>query len=562
MTSRSTRRQFLTTTSLALAGTTLRGRQLRAQQLPHHIGMSSRHGGLNAAAMLPESLGPAYLRTLAVSAADAAKRAGASYADVRVAERHRLHLDLYTGDIQALVDLDSTVTYGVRVIVDGTWAFVHGSTPSIDAITTSARDAVATARGYAKVTRRRVELVPMPIATGEWETPIQEDPFAVPLQDHAALMGAYDQAALRVRHGELTTPIALTWIKDTRVFASSDGSLTTQRLHRSEFDVRARGNCFMGSVLLRVPQPSSGPGGFETVTNPALQDEMKRAAEEVVRLASLPSRAMDVGRYPVVFDGATLGMVLGRTLGAALELDRVLGYEADASGTSFLSPPQAFLGTEIVSPLLTVIGNHPSPTAPVVKWDDEGVEPHVFPIITRGRLLDYPNSRQTASALQAWYAQRGQALRSHGCMVAPEANDPLLVRTPHVAVVPSANTASIDELCKGITRGVLVLDMRYCSTDQQLSSGSLDTSDSGYNHGVMLEIEKGKVVRRIGGNSLEFRTSSLWKSQLVALGDAYTVCERSFAVDKGMPWRTTLQSAAAPAGLFKDVNIISTQRSL
>jgi TldD protein len=546
-----TRRGFLATTSLLVTGAALGTRKLGAQ--------SSRR--LSASKLLPDPTAPAELRALATRALDAARQAGASYADVRVADRAQLELNAYAGGLDVVADLHSTVTYGIRVIVDGTWAFVHGSTPSVDAIATSAREAVTVAKGYARLTKRRVELAPAPVALGEWTTPIHEDPFSVPLHDHAAVIGAYGQAAQRVRHGSLDGSMVFDWLKETRVFASSEGSLTTQLLYRSNPGVRVMGESVMGRLVLPVALPSVCSGGFERVADPACQDEVKRATEDVVRFAFLPGRALDVGRYPIVFDGATCGMVLGRTLGAAVELDRVLGYEADASGTSFLSPPQDLLGSSVVSPLITLTGNRSMPTVTAVKWDDEGVEPHEFPIISAGQLVDYPSSRQTASVLQDWYARRNQPLRSHGCMVAPDASDPLLVRAPHLTVVPNTQASSIDDLCRGISHGILVVKKGYCSTDQQLASGSFGGPEPyGYRFGLMLEIERGRIVRRVEGNALEFRTKSLWQSLLVALGGTETVYESTFAMDKGMPWRATMQSVTTPAALFKDVNVISVQR--
>src|SRR5206468_1914746 len=96
-------------------------------------------------------------------------------------------------------------------------------------------------------------------------------------------------------------------------------------------------------------------GGFETVTSLAHQDTIKRVTEEAVQLASLPRGMVDVGRYPVVFDGMAFGTILSQTLAPALECDRVMGWDRDASGDSFVKPPM--FGTQIASPLLSVTAN-------------------------------------------------------------------------------------------------------------------------------------------------------------------------------------------------------------
>jgi TldD protein len=540
---RPTRREFFATTSGALAGAALGVRAVHAQPLPANLFRTSA----SASTFLPEPMPELDLRALATTAVDAARNAGASYADIRLAEQTMLRV-VRVGNLDPNTDIGVRFTYGLRVRVDGAWAFAYGTRPTSDAIAASARDAVATARGYARLMKPHDELVPAAVVTGTWDTPITLDPFTVPLRDQGALLDAYLNAANRVRHGSMEFP-GFHWSRETRVFSSSEGTLTVQTLRRSEPEIRTSGGIGMGKVFLRISGLYGKLGGYETVTAAGLQDEIKRTTEDAVRIASLPRREADVGRYPVVFDGITLGAALGRTIGVGLELDRVLGDEADASGSSYLSPPNDMLGTEIVSPLLTVTANRAMPAVSAVKWDDEGVEPQAYSLITQGRLVDYHTSRQTAPALQAWYARNDRPLRSNGCAVAFDAEDPVLVRTPHLTVTPETKTANIEDLYKDLPRGILVRNASYMATDQQLSSCNLF-------HGVMLEIERGKIVRRVDGNGLQFGTSKFWKS-LIALGDSSTVQSIVIKPMKGQPWVEAAQSTSAPAALFKDVNVIS-----
>jgi TldD protein len=548
--SQPTRRDFLATSSLALACATFGPHSLGAQRLPANIGRSSR----TANELFPESMASVDLRTLASAAVDAAKRAGASYADIRVAEVHQFQLS-YNG-VDGQTYLQSRFSYGVRVMVDGALAFVHGTIPSIDAVTTSVTNAVATARGYGRLTHRRVELVPAPVATGEWETPIRIDPFTVPLDEQAALLGALAAAVARVRYSEIGHH-RIHWLRETRVFASSEGALTTQTLRSSRPEMivlgdRGFGNGGIGRVSLRPPHARAITGGYETLTDPLVQQAVTQTTEEAVQLAGIPRRTLDVGRYPVVLDGKILGEVLGRTLGQALELDRVLGDEADASGTSFLSPYSEMLGTVVASPLLTVTGDRAAPSVMAAKWDDEGVEPQSSTVIHNGRLMNYLSSRQTAVALTSWAARQGVPLRSQGCAVASEAGHPVLVRVPHLTVTP-AETASttLEALWKDMRHGVVVRDACHFNTDEKLASGTLQTYPF---RGIVLEIVRGKIVRRLESNLFGFNTEMFWKS-LQTLGSASTVRHNTFEVSKAMPWRRALQSVTAPAGLFKEINV-------
>jgi TldD protein len=548
-----TRREFVATTSCAFAGTVIATHGIAAQHLPADL----RRCALPATAFLPEPLAPLDLQQLATHAIDAATRAGAAYADVRVAERHVLIL-VAAGQIE----LRSTFTYGVRALVDGGWAFVHGSDPEVDAITTSARDAVAMAKGYAPLVVKRAELAPAPVVTGEWTTPIQEDPFTVPLRDQYALISNYYNAVrerLPSKTGVQWTGIGpLTWTKEHRAVATSEGTLTTQHLYGGipVFNPYADLDYILGKVVLRSPALHAFAGGFEQFANLVQHDDAFLAlAENAERFAMLPKRTLDVGRYPMVLDGSVLGLLFGGTVGQALELDRVLGEEADTSGTSYLAPPLELLGTPVMHPQLTVTASRTAPLPSAVKWDDEGVEPHDYPVITKGTLVDYHTSRWTAPALQSWYAKQNRPLASHGCAVASEANDPLTVRAPHLRIAPSPTISTLDTLCREVKNGLLVVGSPEYSTDQQFKYCNLNAPLGGPEVGVFLKIENGKIVGRVQRNGFDISTQKLWKNNLIALGDASTMEFEDFSASKGMPWRWGRQSTEAPAGLFKDVNV-------
>jgi TldD protein len=551
-----TRRTFLSTTSLGIAGTLLRTRCVEAQRLPASI----MRAGYAAQHVLPESSPPDALRALALRGIEAATQAGATYADLRLGAQYFLRAGMmFTQAGDPIVFLSSTVTYGIRVLVDGAWAFGYGSTPAADPIAATARNAVATARGYAPFLKQRIELAPAPVVTGEWATPIAEDPFAVPLSDHAAVLHAYALAANR-RLQVQAYGQAFEWTKETRVFASSEGSLLTQTLHTLDPSFVVAGNFVSphnyDGVLMRYPGLAAQAGGFELVTPPAIQDDITRWTEEVDRIGALPRTTLDVGRYPVVFDGRSVGAAFGTTLGRALELDRALGEEAAASGTSFLTPPMDLLGTGIVSPLLSVTATRAAPVRSAVKWDDEGVETHPYPLITDGRLVDYHTSRQHAMTLRDWYAKQGQPVRSHGSTMVRNAELPVLIRAPHLTIAPSPSPASLETLCQGMTHGLLVVDMQDCRTDHGLAS-LFCAVPRHTAYWVALEIVRGKPVRRLRGNALDIGTRRFWKEQLVAVGDRSTVQENAVRISKGIPWHSIWQSAATPAALFKDVNVIT-----
>src|SRR5687768_14251208 len=96
----SSRREFLTESSAAMAGTLIGGlRPVIAWTDPR----------LSAYAVAPANrVAPDGLRQLALCAIDAARSAGATYADVRVGERHVLSVS--PGQLNPGADVTSTLT--------------------------------------------------------------------------------------------------------------------------------------------------------------------------------------------------------------------------------------------------------------------------------------------------------------------------------------------------------------------------------------------------------------------------------------------------------------------
>jgi TldD protein len=551
------RRQFLAVTSVALARYLGRPNPLGAQivRLPDRMATSSA----NAATLLPTPFSPELLRTLATVAVDVARVHGAEYADIRLGDRQWLRLGLDFDGLNPDMEMATAFTFGVRVLVDGVWRFAHGTIPTKDAVAHAVRDALTTARGYATLVKDRAELAPTAVVTGEWRSPTKIDPFLVPLEDQTALLIAYSAAASRVHRG---APYAgywrvaglsrcFAWRQETRVFASTEGALTTQLFTRSEPSFGVSGDCGMGMVTSRIPHlfPASA-GGYERVAYAGAHEEIKAVTEETVRLAALPRRTMDVGRYAVVFDGVTTAGMMAQTLGPALESDRVLGDETDASGTSYLAPPSAVFDTQLFSPLLDITGHREAPAASAAKLDDEGVECHPFPLINTGTLVDYCRSRQTTRALRR-DGDRDSRSTSNGCMVAPGAESSVLVRAPHLAMKGSPTPASMDELCQEIGNGLLVREAWYASVDHQVTSVSMPLNDA-----TVFEVAHGKIVRRVEGNGIQFGTRKLWSS-IIALGDASTIREGAVELSKGYPWTPAVHTATAPACALKEVNVYS-----
>jgi predicted Zn-dependent protease len=120
---------------------------------------------------------------------------------------------------------------------------------------------------------------------------------------------------------------------------------------------------------------------------------------------------------------------------------------------------------------------------------------------------------------------------------------------PHLTAAPASGSVSLEDLYRGMSRGLVVTQRPIVSMDQQLSSGALFPWVNAF------EVVRGKIVGRVKNVGLQFRTLPLWKS-LTALGDISTVCDTEYEVAKGARWQVALHTTSAPAGMFVGLNVV------
>jgi predicted Zn-dependent protease len=306
-----------------------------------------------------------------------------------------------------------------------------------------------------------------------------------------------------------------------------------------------------GAISVDLPGRDLRCGGFELAMDPTVVDYLLTGMDQAVRLRELPRRPFqDVGRFPVVFDGVSFASVMGMTVSQALDGDRVAGIEADASGGSFLVPPDEILGatTPQFSPLINAAVNRALPSSLAAQWDDEGVVPEPYTIIEHGHVVDYHTTRETAALMSEWYAKHGRPLRAHGSAIAPTPASLPAGSGAHVHVTPAANRATLDDLARDIQRGFIMI-----GGDASSEPGLTLTC---MNSDLFVEVQRGKLVSRTNV-TMQFPTKQMLKEKVVALGDAHTLRTARAWASKGVPWEGIPQLVTAPAALCKDIDVIS-----
>jgi len=493
------------------------------------------------------------VRALALQAVDAARGAGAGYADVRLTHRYQRQIP----DQGAPSDGEG-MTAGVRVLVNGYWGFAGGPTWTSDEMIRLAREAVAVAKVNAAGRPRLVDLAPVPTSeTGHWETPVRIDPFSVPVDEIMDFLSGFGVYAAENYDG-FSVGTGCKFSRREQAFASTEGAYLTQKFTTTSVGLGLRAQqppegeveYAAGSDLL--PMAARG-WEYARDNEGALRAEIPRLIAELEADWRLPWKPVDVGRYDLVLDAAGMAELVDATLGTATELDRALGYEANAGGTSYLDDPLAMLGTlPVASPLVTLTGTRSTPGGlATVRWDDEGVQPDEFTLVKDGVLTDYQTTREAAGWLREAYAKRGLAFRSHGCASAESALFAPQVFPPNLRLEPGAQEVGLEDLLAGLQRGVYVRGLELGLDFQQRSGWSW--------RGLFYEVKGGKKVARLEHAGLLFRTTELWKA-LTALGGPGSLRWRPAGRGKGEPAQAVEYSVGAVPARFQPQTIIDSWR--
>jgi TldD protein len=508
------------------------------------------------AGMFPDD-DEAEIRSLAGVALDSAKSAGASYADVRFT-RTRVVVTRMSGMKVGMPIHANVIQVGVRVLVDGVWGFAAVATRSKDEVAALATMASKQARSNSWANKPRVDLAAAPkVENGKWTMPFQRDPLDVPAEETLAIIRAAHEYV--DKHKEIArVSTRMDFAREDRVFANSEGTFTWQRVYSS---LGGASHCFIEALTGDKADSKVVNGwfiwprgaGWEVVPQLNLTERVTKLVTDMNELIKAPP--VEVGMYEVVLDGEAMTHLINATWGTHTQIDRALGFEANATGTSFVAPPEDALGKmKLGNEKLNVKCNRMHPLSPAnVQWDQEGVAPDEFYVIEKGILVDYQTTREQVAWMKDYYTATNKPMKSHGCAEAVDAGNIQLQAQPNVILEPGSGNDSLDSLLSGIEKGVLFKG-GLAWGDQQGVTGQAG------NLGLSYEVRKGKITRMVRDAALYYQTNDMFK-KLVTVGGPSTVDFRGGGSLKGQPTQIGLnRGASAPACRFKDGRVSSTGR--
>ncbi len=494
-----------------------------------------------------------------------ARKRGATYADVRIGRYLNQFVITREDRVQNITNTES-FGVGVRVIAGGTWGFAATSNVTKEGIAQAAERAVEIAKANSKLLIEPVKLASVP-SYGEqsWRTPIKKAWAEVPVSEKVDLLMEVNQAALKEGASFINSMLFL--VNEQKYFASSEGSYIDQDVHRiwptftvtrvdektGKFQTRQAMSAPMGlgweyldgAPSGKVAGPAGTPMGYRDSYD--MIEDATAAAREVQE--KIAAKSVEPGKYDLVLEPNHLGLTIHESVGHPLELDRVLGYEANYAGTSFATldkwkTKEFNYGNELV----TLFADKTQPgSLGAVGWDDEGVKTKRWDLVKDGILVDYQKIRDQAHIL-------GQK-ESDGCCYGDSWSSVQFQRMPNVSLAPGKQELTPDQMIAGVEKGIYIAGRGSYSIDQQRYNFQFGGQ-------LFYEIKDGKIAGMLRDVAYQSNTQEFWNSVSAICDERDYRMFGSFFDGKGQPGQVSAVSHGSSTTRFDGVNVINTERKI
>lgn len=469
---------------------------------------------------------------------DSAKAGGASYADIRKVKKQAEDLATKDGVVEAIASSEDE-GYGIRVIVDGAWGFAGSNDFSRKAQERTLARAIAIAKASSLAKKYNVRLADCELVPdGHYETPMQEDPFSVPLSEKIDLLLAADKA-IRVSDKIRVSQASLNAIREDKIFASTEGSYITQMIMNVGAGVEATAVTETDVQNRTFPKYAGGQfqtGGFELIRKMELIENAPRIGQEAVELLS--AEQCPSGIFDVILDSRQISLQIHESAGHATELDRVLGYEASFAGTSFLTVDK--LGNfQYGSPQVTIVADATNPTGcGTFGWDDEGVRAQRTVLIDKGRLVDFISNRETAPLIGRQYSNGTD--RADGWSRMP------LIRMTNISLDPGE--WEFDELLADTKDGIFMENNKSWSIDDRRLNFQFGCE-------IAWQIKDGKLGKMYKNPTYTGITPQFWNSCDAICNEKYWTLWGVPNCGKGQPEQGAHTAHGASPARFRGLQV-------
>ncbi|GEO08350.1 TldD/PmbA family protein [Segetibacter aerophilus] len=502
-------------------------------------------------------------KQMADIALNAAKSKGATYTDVRIGRYLNQYVVTREDKVQNIVNTES-YGMGIRVIANGSWGFAATDKLDTDNIAKTAQQAVDIAKENSRLLTEPVRLAPQK-GYGEvsWKSPIEKNAFDVPIKEKVDLLLGVNDAAMKGGANYVNSILFL--VNEQKYFASTDGSYIDQDIHRiwptftitkidattGKFETRnsLSAPVGMGYEYLMPRAQDKIQGGVTTLYKGRydMLEDVKAGTAQVTQKQK--AKSVEAGKYDLVLDPTNLWLTIHESVGHPSELDRVLGYEANYAGTSFLTldkweSKKFKFGSEQVN---IVADKTQKGSLGAVGYDDEGVSTKQWNIIDKGILVNYQTIRDQAHILGL--------NESQGCCYADNWSDVQFQRMPNISLKPGKAGTSPADIIKNVEKGIYIVGDSSYSIDQQRYNFQFSGQ-------LFYEIKNGKIAGMLKDVAYQSNTQEFWNSCTAIADERDYRLGGSFFDGKGQPGQVSAVSHGSSTARFNGVNVINTARKI
>ncbi len=378
-----------------------------------------------------------------------------------------------------------------------------------------------------------MELVSTEVRQDSWASGCEIDPLSVALSTKGDLLvGATAEA--KSAGADLAEGLLQIW--DTRKwFVSSEG-------HRIDQHIRECGGGISATVIgeaetQRRSYPAYrgqyGTEGWELIDRIDLKANATRIAEEARALLSAP--VCPAEETTLILGSEQMALQIHESVGHAIELDRILGWEAAFAGTSWLELAKLSslqYGSELMN--ITI-----DPTIPGALgsfgYDDEGTPAGSRYAVKDGIWVGTLAGRDSAAVARLDYAG---SVRADGWARLP------MVRMTNVGLVPGPHT--LEEIIAATGDGVFMENNR---------SWSIDDKRLNFQFGCEIgwEVKNGKLGRMLRNPTYTGIGPRFWRS--LDMLSSETVAWGTPNCGKGQPGQIGHTGHPAAPGRFQGVRV-------
>ncbi len=466
------------------------------------------------------------------------------FADIRL---HLLDQQEYISTMNGVLE-DYTFTekqgYGIRVLMEGAWGFASSETLSEEGMMSCARQALDKARASVSMNSLKVKLAEKEVFQSVYESPCEIDPFQIPTQekiDHfLKIDGKLVHEKFHIRS------VSASFHKRHIYYIDSEGAEIDRHLMEVDGNLTILARDVDGLTQRRsspLSQDHQGSSGWEVFLTDHF-DQSERIRTELLEILDAP--VLEKGECDLILLNNMMALQTHETIGHALELDRILGYELSYAGGSHINLDD-FGTLQFGSEKLNARADGTLANSPgSIGFDDDGVKARNVLMIEKGLLKDAITSRQMI--VEANELADKTIFSESGATCRAESYNRMPIERMNNINVDAGSDGTLEELIANVEDGVIMDSPR---------SWSIGSNRENFHFACEygLRVKNGKITHAVRNPSYRGDSLKFWNS-LKRVGDQSTwKLMPTFYCGKGQPNQIMRLGHGVPVCVFENVQV-------